>query len=264
MTFDPSAGLGDSKTRLSSVASALQLLKEFSAQEPELGITTLSKRMGLAKSTIHRLASTLASQGFLEQNPADGRYRLGLTLFSLGTLVRRRMDVPNQARPFLDVLREKTDETVHLAVLDQADIIYLWNLESSQAIRMRSYLGVRKPAFCTSEGRAILAFSPPQVVAGAIRGGLAARTAKTEVDSAALLKALEMTREKGYAFDDEESEEGMRGIAAPIRDATGQVVAAVGLAGPLQRLTKKSLRNFIPLVIDTAEGISRRLGHEAA
>lgn len=252
----------ENQARLSSVAAALRLLKVFSAEEPEMGITVLSKRLDLAKSTVHRMATTLVSEGFLEQNPQDGRYRLGLSLFALGTLVRRRMDVSKQARPHLDKLREQTNETVHLAVFDQSDIIYLFNLESHQAIGMRSYLGVRKPAFCTSEGRAILAFSSPELLARVMRQGLKARTPKTKTDTASLLKTLEEVRHKGYAMDDEESEEGMRGIAAPIRDASGAVVAAVGLAGPVQRLTMKNLRSFIPLVVSTADGISVRIGYK--
>lgn len=254
----------DKAARLSSVAAALQVLQAFSAEEPEIGITVLAHRMGLAKSTVHRLVTTLVSEGFLEQNPHDGRYRLGLSLFALGTLVRRRMDVSHQSRPHLDFLRDQSNETVHLAVLDQSDIIYLYNLESRQAIRMQSYLGVRKPAFCTSEGRAILAFSAPEVLSRVLRQGLQARTPKTKSDSVSLLKELQQIRQKGYAVDDEESEEGMRGIAAPIHDASGTVVAAVGLAGPVQRLSKKALRSVIPLVLATAQGISLRLGYQAA
>lgn len=251
----------DAPHRLSSVAAALRLLKVFSAEEPEIGITALAKRLGLAKSTVHRLTTTLVSEGFLEQNPLDDRYRLGLSLFSLGTLVRRRMDVSKQALVHLDALRERTDETVHLAVLEQSDIMYLFNLESQQAIRMRSYLGVRKPAFCTSEGRAILAFSPPAVLARVLKNGLVARTPRTSTDPAVLLQQLEEVRLSGYAMDDEESEEGMRGLAAPIRDASGTVIAAVGLAGPVQRLSKKNLRSYTPWVINTAETISTRLGY---
>lgn len=254
----------DNPARLSSVAAALRLLKVFSADEPELGITVLAKRLNLAKSTVHRMATTLVSEGFLEQNPQDGRYRLGLSLFALGALVRRRMDVSNQSRPHLDMLRDQTNETVHLAVIEQSDIMYLYNLESQQAIRMRSYLGVRKPAFCTSEGRAILAFSSPELLSRILRQGLTARTPKTRTDAASLIKTLEEVRHNGYAVDDEESEEGMRGIAAPIRDASGAVVAAVGLAGPVQRLTKKNLRSFIPLVLSTAHDISVRLGFKSS
>ena len=151
--------------RLSSVASAIRVLKAFSETEVEIGISTLAKRLGLAKSTVHRLASTLTAEGLLEQNSENGRYRLGLGLFALGALVRRRMDISTQALPYLHELREITGETVHLATLEQSNIIYLFNLESHQAIRMRSYVGARKPAFCTSEGRVLLAFQSPEVLA---------------------------------------------------------------------------------------------------
>src|SRR6201996_3170887 len=143
---------GSTEGRLSSVTAAIRVLKVFSEEEPEIGISNLAKRLKLAKSTAHRLATTLLAEGLLEQNTENGRYRLGLELFALGALVRRRIDVSNQALPFLHVLRERTDETVHLAILDGTSIIYLFNLESNQAIRVRSYIGVRKPAFCTSEG----------------------------------------------------------------------------------------------------------------
>ena len=247
--------------RLSSVASALRLLKVFSADESELGITTLAQRMGLAKSTIHRLTSTLVSEGFLEQNPINEKYRLGLSLFGLGTLVRRRMNVSTEALEHLHALRDRTGETVHLAVLEQADIMYLFNLESQQAIGMRSYLGVRKPAFCSSEGRAILAFSPPAVVKRVLKSALIARTPQTITKPVALDKLLAGVAQTGYAVDDEESDAGMRGLAAPIRDASGTVIAAVGLAGPVQRLSKKNLRSYTPWVLHAAQAISTRLGY---
>jgi IclR family transcriptional regulator, KDG regulon repressor len=248
--------------RLSSVTSALLVLQVFSEDETEIGISSLAKRLGLAKSTVHRLAVTLASEGFLEQNLENGRYRLGLSLFALGALVRRRMDVSNQARPLLGLLRDKTQEAVHLAILAQTSIMYLYNLESSQAIGIRSYIGARKPAFCTCEGRVLLAFGPPEGVNEVLEEGLVARTPKTNTDPRALRKALDEVRQAGYAVDDEESEVGMRGIAAPIRDISGRVIAAVGLAGPIQRLTKKDLRALAPQVMSTADAISVRLGYK--
>ena len=253
---------GESR-QLSSVGAALRLLKTFSAEEPEQGITTLAKRLGIAKSTVHRLATTLVSEGFLERNPADGRYRLGLLLFAMGTLVRRRMDVAEEAAPLLHALSEESGETVHLAVLHGSEILYLRNIESRHAIRARSYLGVRKPAFCTGEGRALLAFSPPLVLANVLRSQLVARTPHTVTDKARLGELLEEVRRTGYSIDDEESEEGMRGIAAPIFDSSGAVVAAVGLAGPTQRFPKARVRQFITMVTTTAESISQRLGHSA-
>jgi DNA-binding IclR family transcriptional regulator len=247
--------------RLSSVTSALLVLKVFSAEEAEIGISSLAKRLGLAKSTVHRLAVTLSAEGFLEQNPENGRYRLGLSLFTLGALARRRMDVSNVSRPLLGVLRDKYQEATTLAILSRASIMYLHNLESGQAIGTRAHIGDLKPAFCTAEGRVLLAFAPPAVVAEALSDELVARTPRTLTDRAALMAALDEVRLAGYAIDDEESEVGMRCLAAPVRDISGKVVAAVGLAGPTQRLTKKDLRALAPDVVGTGDAVSTRLGY---
>jgi IclR family KDG regulon transcriptional repressor len=249
--------------RLSSVTSALRVLKVFSDGESELGISSIAQRLGLAKSTVHRLAVTLAGEGFLEQNPQNGRYRLGLSLFSLGALVRQRMDVSNQAHSLLGALRDKTQETVHLAILNDTAIIYLYNMESAQAIGTRSYIGTRKPAFCTSEGRVLLAFNAPEMAAAVLKEELVARTPKTTTGVKALRQILDEVRHHGYAVDDEESEDGMRSIAAPIRDISGKAIAAVGLAGPIQRLTKKELRRLVPEVMATALAVSERMGYRA-
>jgi DNA-binding IclR family transcriptional regulator len=215
----------------------------------------------VAKSTVHRLAVTLVAEGMLEQNPDSGKYRLGMGLFRLGSLVRRRMTLSNEARPLLRDLREKVNETVHLAVLDGSEIMYVYNLESTQAIRSRSDVGVRKPAYCTAEGQAILAFQPADVVSRVIRDGLTARTPQTITDAAALQKVLDGVRQRGCAVEDEESELGMRCIAAPIRNDGGEVIAAIGIAGPVSRLSRKALAGFTPHVIETAAAISARLGY---
>ena len=249
------------RERLSSVTTAMRLLQAFSEDEVDIGISALAKRLGIAKSTAHRLAATLVSEGLLEQDRATGKYRLGIALFRLGSLVRRRMILSNEARPLLRELREKVNETVHLAVLDGNEIMYVYNLESTQAIRMRSDVGVRKPAYCTAEGQAILAFQPPDVVERVVRAGLPARTPQTLTDATALRKVLDGIRQRGCAIEDQESEIGMRCVAAPLRNDTGEVVAAIGLAGPVSRLSKKALAAFIPHVIETAAAISARLGH---
>ncbi|MCC6780450.1 MAG: IclR family transcriptional regulator [Hyphomicrobiales bacterium] len=256
------AGKGEARReRLSSVASAIRLLKAFSEDEVELGISALSRRLGLAKSTVHRLAVTLLSEGLLEQDRENGKYQLGLALFRLGALVRRRMNVSHEARPFLFQLREKVNESVHLALLDGAEIMYVYNLESTQAIRMRSDLGVRKPAYCTAEGLAILAFQPPDVIDGIIAAGLAPRTPKTVVRPDEFMKELAVTRQRGCAIEDEASEIGMVCVAAPVRDDSGEVVAAVGIAGPVTRLSRKAISVVMPHVITSADQISERLGY---
>src|ERR1044071_5155503 len=122
--------------------------------------------------------------------------------------------------------------------------MYVFNLESTQAIRMRSDVGVRKPAYCTAEGQAIRAFQPLDVIEDVMRSGLVARTPQTITDADKLKRALESVRQRGCAIEDEESEIGMRCIAAPIRNDTGDVVAAMGVAGPVTRLAKKALTSF--------------------
>ncbi len=248
--------------RLSSVGTAIALLKCFSAEEHELGVSELSRKLGVAKSTVHRLARTLMADGLLEQNPENEKYRLGLALFGLGALVRRRMNLSSEARQDLFALRNATGETVQLAILDGAEIMFVYNLESTQAIRVNSDIGVRKPAFCTASGRAILAFQPDDVVATAFAAGLKRRTAKTEVEPGRLRKLLAEVGQRGYAVEDEESEVGMRAIAAPVRGAGGVVVGSVAVAGPVQRLSKDMLARIAPEVIRTAETISSRLGYQ--
>ncbi len=249
--------------RLSSVAMAVRLLKTFSEGEAEIGVTSLAKRLGVAKSTVYRLASTLVSEGMLEQNRENEKYRLGIALFGLGALVRQRMNVSTEARPFLFELREATNETVHLAILERTEIMYVLNLESNHAIRMRADLGSRKPAFCTAEGRAILAFQTPAFIEEIFALGFEPRTIKTDTDPAHIRAALEQVRRDGYAREDEQCELGMRSIAAPIRNDTGRVVAAVGIAGPLQRLPDETIAGFAPLVINSANIISARLGYKS-
>lgn len=249
-----------SKARLSSVANAIRLVKAFSEDQYEIGISGLAAKLGLAKSTVHRLASTLIDAGMLEQNPDTGKYRLGLMVFELGALVRRKMDVYNEAKPWLFTLREQTGETVHLAVLGRQGMVYINFMESQKAIRMSTGIGQRKPMHCTAEGKVLLAFQPPEVIERSVAAGLERLTPNTMVDPAALRDELAVVRARLYAVDDEECELGMRCIAAPVRDDSGNVSAAVGIAGPVQRLTKKRLVSLAPMLLNAVNAISQRLG----
>jgi DNA-binding IclR family transcriptional regulator len=248
---------------LSSVANAIRLIKTFSDDDYEIGITDLAKRLLLPKSTVHRLAATLIDAGILEQNIEDGKYRLGLVVFELGSLVRRKMDFSSEAKPFLMTLREKTNETVHLAILDQLSILYVNSLESKQAIRMTLDVGVRKPAYCTAEGKVLLAFQPPEAVEQLFATRLTERTPHTITDPESLRQELAAVRLRGYAIEDEESELGLRSIAAPVHDYSGHVIAAASVAGPTQRLTKKVLLAYAPDVVAAGKAISQRLGYHA-
>jgi len=249
--------------RLSSVTSAIRILKEFGGQEAEIGISELAKRLGVAKSTTYRLATSLVAEGFLEQNPENEKYRLGIGLFALGAQVRRRMDVSTEAKPQLMELRSSTNETSHLAILNGRLIVYINSLESFHAIRMRSETGVSKPAFCSAEGRAMLAFMPYEAVEIALSGDLAPRTTRTITDRSAIISAIEEAARRGYSIEDEETEIGMLSVAAPVRSATGDVVASLGISGPNQRLTPELAETLAPQVMRAADMVSARLGYHA-
>ena len=245
---------------LTSVTNVIRLIDCFSDNEYEIGISGFATRLGLAKSTVHRLAATLTYTGLLEQNSETGKYRLGLKVFELGSLVRRKMDISNEAKPWLMRLRDQSGETVRLAVLGQGGIVYINFLDSRHAIRMTSGIGLRGPVHCTAEGKSLLAYQPKEIVDRIVGLPFEQRTNHTITDPKMLRKELAAVRAAGYAIDDEECEIGMRCIAAPVRDDSGNVIAAVGVAGPVQRLTKKLLLSLAPSLLGTVQAISQRLG----
>lgn len=251
-----------SRTSLSSVSNALRILQAFTFESYELGITELAKEVGIAKSTAHRIVSSMVVEGFLEKNPVNEKYRLGLTLFRLGALVRQRMSLSTEARPYLMELRAKTNETVLLAVPDANQILYVFHLESSHAIRMRSDIGVRKPMLCTAEGQTLLAFMSREHSEQILQSSeLAERTPYTLTDLNRLKQKLDTIRQQGYSLEDQESEVGMRSIAAPVFDSDRKVVGSVALAGPLVRMNDEVIPQLAQDVIATALQISRRIGY---
>jgi IclR family KDG regulon transcriptional repressor len=250
----------EGRTRLSSVTTAIRLLKAFSSEDQELGISELAKRLGVAKSTVHRLATSLLAEGLLEQNPETDRYRLGIALFSLGALVRRRIDVSAEAKAVLHDLRAELMENVRLAVLDEGQVVYVYDFDSPHPVRLRSHTGLSKPAFCTAEGLVLLAGQPDSVIDRALAGDLVARTPKTETDPAKIRTRIDAVRRIGHAVEDEESEVGMRCIAAPIRSGDGRVVAAIGIAGPRVRLRKQRFPALTARAVEAASEVSGRLG----
>jgi DNA-binding IclR family transcriptional regulator len=236
-------------------------MKAFSAEESELGVSVLARRLRLAKSTAHRLASTLARAGLLEQDEKTGRYRLGVAVFELGSLVRRKIDIAFEAKPWLMALREQTDEAVNLSILDHGGVVCVNFLESKKLNRICSSVGSRKPVHCTAEGKALIAFQPAAVIERVIDAELERRTRRTVVSPEALKEEFAAICGRGYATEEEEYELGVCGIAAPVRDDRGVPVAAVGVSGPTRRLTRARLPGLVRDVDAVAKAISVRLGH---
>ena len=184
-------------SRLSSVTTAIHLLKTFTEEDTELGISELAKRLEVAKSTVHRLAGTLLEEGLLQQNPENGRYSLGVGLFSLGSLVRARLDVTNESKLILNELREQTQENVRLAVLERQSVVFLHDFESPQTLRLRSGTGQLRPAFCTAEGLCLLSGLREPQLAKFMEYPRPRRTQKTVTDETELRQRIRQTKRRG-------------------------------------------------------------------
>lgn len=251
-----------SRAGLSSVRNAARLLCAFTPADRDLGVSELAERLGLAKSTVHRILTTLAAEGLIERDAGSGRYRLGLRLYELGAIVADHLDLHEVVAGPIDDLRNRTGETVHVAILDGAEVVYIARRESPHTLRLFSRVGHRNHAHCTSTGKVLLAFLSESERAALLDGrALVAHTPYTITDRNRLEEELEQIRRRGWAQNVNESEVGVTSVAAPIRDATGRVVAAISVAGPGPRFTRDTLRRFAAETVRTAEIISSRLGY---
>ena len=250
------------KYRIQAIERAVAILGAFSAEEPELGVSDLASRLGLHKSTVHRFVVNLEAAGFLERTRTTARYRLGLRIFELGGLVLKQMNLWEEALPYLEWLVNESHETGHLAVFAGGEAVYIEKVEARRSLRIPSAVGRGYPAHATSLGKVLLAnVEDPRVVDDLIaERGLAKFAPNTITDPDRLRAELQEVRERGYAVDDEEYEEGLRCIGAPIIGHTGQVVAAIGMGGPVTRVTPERVEELGSIVMEAADGLSRRMG----
>jgi DNA-binding IclR family transcriptional regulator len=250
---------------LGSVRNAARVLRAFSGADQELGVTELSRRLDLSKSTAHRIVATLAAERLLEQDPATGRYRLGLALYELGTTVTEHVDLHQAALPVLTTLRHSTGEMVHVAVLDRLEVVYVERLESHRMLPVFRTVGHRLPAHLTSSGKVLLAALPRDTLLARLEGvTLEARTPRTITDQRVLLAELDRVAQRGWASNDEEGHPGVVSVGAPLRGADGGVIAAVSVVGAADRMRGTAIRRHRALVVESAAVISRRLGHRPA
>jgi DNA-binding IclR family transcriptional regulator len=245
---------------LSTLSHGIQLLCAYSVQEPVLGVSELARRLNVSKSATQRLVATFVAHGFLKRTEG-GRYRLGMRLFELASHFAASFELREVALPHLRQLSREAQETVHLAVPDGAELVYIEKIEANRTIRMYSRIGRRGPMSCTGVGKAVLAFDVDGLLEQIIAAGLPRFTAHTITDPQVLRAELASIRQQGYSFDREEIEEGLRCVAAPVRDHSRSVIAGISVAGPSQRMTDQVMRQLAPRVVDTACRISIDLGY---
>lgn len=248
-----------------SIERGCKILDHLSKGKRSYSIHDLSFELNLPKPTIHRILSTLRHFGFIAQDEVSKEYRLGFRLVDLGQAVLDQIDLRKVAEPFLTKLADGVRETVHLVILDQGEIVYLDKVEkigNPKSLRMASRIGMRNYAHSCAVGKVLLAFSSDsergEIIA---QKGLPRLTKNTIVNLSQLNRHLADVKAQGYASDDEENEEGVRCVAAPVRNDRGKVIAAISISGPSVRMSEERIhRELKTQVMKTAVVISRKLG----
>ncbi|MBD3306259.1 helix-turn-helix domain-containing protein [candidate division KSB3 bacterium] len=247
---------------LKSVEKALQILETFSMRRPELSVVELEEMLPLPKVSIYRFLRILRKRGFISRNPHTRKYRLGIKVFELGSIVLRNMELRKAAFPLIENLSKRSGETVHLGVLDGKEAVSIEGAESGYSLRISLPIGKRVYLHSTGIGKAILAFLDEEDVEEVLEEkGLPRFTEQTITDPKVLMAELQLIRERGYAVDNEENEPGVRCVAAPILDSSQQVMASVSISGPSVRITDAKIPSLAKMVIETSHTISRALGY---
>jgi IclR family transcriptional regulator, KDG regulon repressor len=241
----------------------LNALEALEGAPGGLGVTELGRRLGVDKSTAHRLLATLAGRGYARLNPHTQRYQLGLRLVGLGAVAARGVDVTEVARPALESLRDDTGEAASLAVLSEGEVLFLAKATAPGALTVNHGVGTRLPAHASALGKVLLAGSrdPEAVQRLVARHGLPPGTPRTITTADDLQDHLELVGARGWGLDDEEYAAGLRCLAAPVRDAGGEVVAAIGISGPTTRVTLERVQTLAHQVRRAAAQVSTQLGY---
>jgi DNA-binding IclR family transcriptional regulator len=251
-----------------TVTNALRLLEEF-RNEMEIGVAELGRRLGLHKNNVFRLLATLEEVGYIEQNPATGRYRLGLAALQLGQSFARSRPLLIRGPAYLEALVAATNESAHLGMLDGFEVVHVAGQAPSRMVVSALRVGQRLPVHCSALGKVLLGCAPEgdresfdrEVVA---TRGLPARTPRTITDRAKFFEHVRTVAGQGFALDLEECEEGLSCAAVPVHDVTGRVVAALSVSAPSSRADEHGLlERILPEVLSAAERLSRELGHHA-
>jgi DNA-binding IclR family transcriptional regulator len=251
----------DAQPGTQAVARAIRVLLAFSDERPTWGLKPLSDHLGLNKTTVHRLLSVLEREELIRRLPGSEQYRLGPEAIALGGRALRATGLREAARPALEELARATRETVTLEVLIGSDVLIVDEVTSSRLLSGAGELGVRYPAHATATGKVLLAGLGSDGAEAA--GDLRQLTPRTITDRARLGKVLRQVERDGYARNVEELERGFDAVGAPVRDGTGDVVAAVGVGGPSIRMRDGDARALVGAVCAAGAAISRRLGHRS-
>ncbi|VUC89407.1 transcriptional regulator KdgR [Raoultella terrigena] len=249
---------------IQSVERALTILDLFNDQAKELKITDISKQMGLSKSTLHSLLKTLQLHGYIDQNPENGKYRLGMKLVERGHFVVGSMDIRQKAKGWLTELSQHTGQTTHLGILDGREGVYIEKIEGRLAAIAYSRIGRRLPVHATAIGKVLIAWLSDAKRDPLLDGyHYTAFTPATITSREALLDVLAQTRARGYALDSEENEQGVRCVAVPVWNHESRVIAALSLSTLTSRVDDDELTRYRLQLEEAGRQLSKALGYPA-
>ncbi len=244
---------------LDSVNNTLRVLKSFSKDRPVLRVVELSRDLKIEKSSVSRILSTLAAEGFVVKDKASRGYRLGPGVLSFGNAYYHSHEIYSYAKTVLRGLADSTGETAQLAILEGTKVLFVESIESKHPLRIISSVGSYSPVHCSSPGKVLVAYRDDGLIDEVIREGLTPWTPKTITDGQMFKDELRKVREKGYAFSIEEKYEGVLSIGAPVRNHMDAVVAAINVVGPLGRMKQGDLGRTIRHLLRAADEISKEL-----
>src|SRR5690625_253937 len=228
--------------RNSSAVKLFKILESVAEHEGGLGVTELANKLDISKSTIYRFVATLEEEGYLKKNESTQQYQFGLGMFELASKVVNQKNWISDIHPYLVDLKDKVQETVHLGVEDNGEVVYIDKVDCDRSVRMYSKVGRRSPLYCTGIGKAILAhLSEEQKVQISQQFEFHPYTDHTITNVDDLQMELKKIRAQGYSFDMEEHELGVKCTAAPIFNYKGDVIGAISIAGPSSRIDDVSL-----------------------
>ncbi|RSL33970.1 IclR family transcriptional regulator [Salibacterium salarium] len=246
---------------IQSLDRALKILDLFDEYHTELKITDISDKMLLHKSTVHSLLKTLQKHQYIEQNPENGKYHLGMKLFERGNVVIQSRDIRSVAKEYLYALSKDTGQTVHLVIQDGKEGIYIDKVESTSATVLYSRIGRRIPLHCSGVGKALIAFQSDREIADIFENyEFIKRTENTITNKEDFLKEIEIIRQKGYAEDLEENEPGIRCLSIPVHDHTARVTGAISISMPSMRVQEKDIEKYVTLLKKAGTQLSQKLG----
>ena len=254
----------DKRGGVQSLARAFSILEEVARSRDGIGLAELSRKVGLHNSTTFHLVKTMVSLGYIRQIKDDKRYRIGRPLFALAANALDEIEMVSLAMPVLEDLSRDTGESGHFAVPMGDSVVVIARTAGPGAFQLIERVGVVRPAHCTALGKVILAALKPEQLENFLkRAELAPATPNSITDAGALRKNLEDVRQSGIAFDDGEFNPEVRCIGVPVRDFTGQIIGAIGISGPIWRLSIQALQSRVQAVQAAARRLSAEFGYQA-